>query len=50
MKLALTLIFVNFFLGSLKTPEISVNYIAKKQWKMSKHDIADIKLGIEREV
>ena len=31
-------------------PTISVNYLPKKQWKLSKHDIADIKLDIEREV
>jgi hypothetical protein len=32
------------------TPSISVNYIPKKQWKLSKHDLADIKIDIEREV
>jgi hypothetical protein len=31
-------------------PTISVNYLPKKQWKLSKHDMADIKLDIEREV
>lgn len=33
-----------------ETPTVSVNYIPKKQWKMSKLDLADIKLDIEREV
>jgi hypothetical protein len=32
------------------TPEISVNYIPKKQWKLSKRDLAEIKIDIEREV
>ncbi len=31
-------------------PSVSVNYIPKKQWKMSKLDLADIKIDIEREV
>lgn len=31
-------------------PEVNVNYKPKKQWKVSKHDLADIKLDIEREV
>ncbi len=31
-------------------PTVSVNYVPKKQWKMSKIDLADIKLDIEREV
>jgi hypothetical protein len=31
-------------------PSVSVNYLAKKQWKLSKHDLADIKLDIEREM
>jgi len=31
-------------------PTISVNYQPKKQWKLSKHDLADIKLDIESEV
>ena len=31
-------------------PAVSVNYLNKKQWKLSKHDLADIKLDIEREV
>ncbi len=31
-------------------PEVNVNYKPKKQWKISKHDLADIKLDIEREV
>jgi hypothetical protein len=31
-------------------PSIAVNYLPKKQWKLSKHDLADIKLDIEREV
>jgi hypothetical protein len=33
-----------------ETPSVSVNYLPKKQWKLSKHDMADIKLDIEREV
>ena len=31
-------------------PTVSVNYTPKKQWKLSKHDLADIKLDIESEV
>lgn len=31
-------------------PTVSVNYLPKKQWKLSKHDLADIKLDIEREM
>ena len=31
-------------------PTVSVNYTPKKQWKLSKHDLADIKLDIEAEV
>lgn len=31
-------------------PKVEVNYLPKKQWKMSKHDMVDIKLDIEREL
>ena len=31
-------------------PTVTVNYQPKKQWKLSKHDLADIKLDIEAEV
>ena len=49
---------VNFFciflfcfeIKSNTPPEVEVNYLPKKQWKMSKHDMADIKLDIEREL
>ena len=38
------------FIISGDKPTITVNYLPKKQWKLSKHDVADIKLDIEREV
>jgi hypothetical protein len=45
------LILIKFsFQDDSKPPEVNVNYIPKKQWRMSKHDLADIKLDIEREV
>lgn len=31
-------------------PSVSVNYLPKKQWKRSKHDLANIKEEIEREM
>lgn len=31
-------------------PKVEVNYLPKKQWKMSKHDMADLKIDIEREL
>ena len=39
-----------FLLVRCDPPTVSVNYLPKKQWKLSKHDVADIKLDIEREV
>ena len=35
---------------SCEPPSVSVNYLPKKQWKLSKHDLADIKVDIEREM
>lgn len=46
----LNIVFLKFFLCADPPPSISVNYLPKKQWKLSKHDIADIKLDIEREM
>jgi hypothetical protein len=35
---------------NLEAPEVEVNYLPKKQWKMSKHDMADLKVDIEKEL
>lgn len=52
MKFYFFISFITFldFYNLQDPPSISVNYIPKKQWKLSKHDLADIKLDIEREV
>ena len=47
-QLSLYIVFLLNFLYC--QPTVSVNYVPKKQWKMSKLDLADIKLDIEREV
>ncbi len=47
--IALTLAY-SYICKDDKTPTVSVNYFPKKQWKLSKHDISEIKLDIEREV
>jgi hypothetical protein len=44
------IVILKIILCSGSPPSISVNYLPKKQWKLSKHDIADIKLDIEREM
>ena len=49
LQLCLYFIFLLTFMNS-EAPTVSVNYVPKKQWKMSKLDLADIKLDIEREV
>jgi len=51
MKIIILLSLISVFnVIESETPTVSVNYLPKKQWKLSKHDIADIKLDIEREV
>lgn len=51
-KLFLIIVLDLFFISSVLTeaPEVEVNYLPKKQWKMSKHDMADLKLDLEREL
>ena len=51
MKFNLYIYFIHYFYAVYSAPpQVSVNYVPKKQWKLSKHDLADIKLDIEREV
>jgi hypothetical protein len=33
-----------------ETPSVTVNYVPKKQWKVSKNELEDIKQNIEGEV
>jgi len=46
-KILVLLLVINL---TWSTPTVTVNYQPKKQWKLSKHDLADIKLDIETEV
>jgi hypothetical protein len=48
ISICLTILIYKAICGS--SPTVSVNYLPKKQWKLSKHDLADIKLDIEREM
>jgi hypothetical protein len=49
-KLIVLLSFEFLYTVLSQPPAVSVNYLPKKQWKLSKHDLSDIKLDIEREM
>lgn len=48
--LSVVILVFSELIGGQGTPEVEVNYLPKKQWKMSKHDMSDLKLDIEREL
>jgi hypothetical protein len=49
-KFIVLFIIQNFYSVITEPPAVSVNYLPKKQWKLSKHDLSDIKMDIEREM
>ena len=48
LNICLILSFINYI--SPEAPVVEVDYLPKKQWKMSKHDMADLKIDIEKEL